>query len=98
MKKLSQETSLFKMSLYPVAWVFASFTHEEQYVPEVWAVVAPEVWCNMREMKGAVSQREPEKAVPSHLLFCFSEFPPLRVVSQGKAGEGREIGKNPQHR
>jgi hypothetical protein len=52
----------------------------------------------MREMKGAVSQREPEKAVPSHLLFCFSEFPPLRVVSQGKAGEGREIGKNPQHR
>ena len=62
-------------------------------------MVAPKVWCHMRKMKGAVTQREPEKAPPSLLLLCFSGFLPLPpVFTKGRLGGGRGTAKNPKHR
>ena len=50
-------------------------------------------------MKGAVTQREPEKAPPSLLLLCSSGLLPLRLVfTKGRLGGARGTGKNPKHR
>lgn len=86
-----QKVSLFRMALYPVGDVCASFTHRNKHSKSL--VCAGNVCSDMRRRKRAMSPRAPEE--PSIcLLYASLGSPPLcSWVTQGRPGRDVKPGR-----